>query len=114
MNKDLKSKTITVIPYEEQYAQYIDSGILISNDHALTLTEERVHLVKVVSTSNPYVYRALAPYCFITVADGKYSINDLQHIFTALKKISAYDLLVRFYNVEHSIFDVSVMLHRND
>lgn len=43
-----KGEKIIVIPQGEQYAKYVEIGLLIVQSYAITLGEEHMHLVKCI------------------------------------------------------------------
>ncbi|ODP30017.1 hypothetical protein PTI45_00470 [Paenibacillus nuruki] len=100
-------KKIIVIPQGEQYAKYVEIGLLIDPSYAITLGEEHVHLVKVMPTTRADIYIAEQTYSFITIAVGIYEIEDLPAILKRLNKISAYQLLTTYHHVEDRIFNIS-------
>lgn len=86
-------KQIIVIPQGEQYAKYVEIGLLIDQTYAMTLGEEHVHLVKIKPTTRTDIYIAEQPYSFVTIAVGTYGIEDLPIILKKLKSISGWNTM---------------------
>lgn len=100
-------KKIIVIPQGEQYAKYVEIGLLIDQSYAITLGEEHVHLVKVKPTTQADIYIAEQPYSFITIAVGTYGIQDLPILLKKLKSVSGYALLTKYHHVEDDYFNLA-------
>lgn len=99
-------KQIIVIPQGEKYAEYVELGYLVDKHYAITVDHEHVHLVKVNPTTRADIYIAEQPYSFVTIAVGKYTIEDLPAILKKLRALSAYTLLTRGYDIENGHFDI--------
>lgn len=99
-------KKVIVISKGEQYAKYVEIGLLIDQTHAMTLAEKHVHLVKVKPTTRTDIYIEEQPHSFVTIAVGTYGIEDLPIILKKLKGISGYDLLTKYNSEENNNFNV--------